>query len=408
MAETLTLHFPDFVRVAGEVLQGHVDVNVPKALEDKLENVHVKLRGSIVTKITETEHKASPDGGVGHNETHYQRQTVEVLRLNQTIWDQFNTPQGAQIIACPFQIQLPPNLPPSFYYSHFNRTVVISYSLEVVGARHGLFHSNRRIRKIFSVVPPATPWELNASAALKQGWGGPWKPIATNKEIRHHIFGEHAQVKAELVLPDLPSFPMVTGIPFSFHVLTKTKKVDRDDLEDKHGKLFPAPPTSPADVELILHRRGRMRVHHKSEPMEDKFELTGSLGDKAAVNRVRMTVDQPEWIHTPDQKEDKGSWKRAVHFDGMLSIPFVPTFTTETAEWHYFLRFKVDFPGIGNDLELEFPVQVNSGAACPPLPPNGYHTNVPYAYPLPSGPPPMMILPPSYWNGENHEWDEEK
>ncbi|KAJ7693238.1 hypothetical protein B0H17DRAFT_1200061 [Mycena rosella] len=404
MAEGLTLHFQDWVHVAGEVLQGHVDVNVATAMQDKVENVRVKLRGSIVTKITETEHKAGPHGGPGENETHHQVQTIQLLRLDQTIWDQFNSPQGAQVIACPFAIQLPPNLPPSFHFKHFNRTVVISYSLEVEGVRHGVFHMNRRIRKIFSVVPPATPWELQANAALHQGWGGPWKPLATNKEIRHGIFGEHAQVKIELVLPDLPSFPMVTGIPYSFHVFTKTKAVHRDDLEDKHGKLFPAPPTSPADVELVLHLRGRMRVHHKSESMEDKFDVPGSLGDKAAVTRVRTTVDQPEFV---DQKGDKGHWKRAVHFDGLLSIPYVPSFTTETAEWHYFLRFKVDFPGIGNDLELEFPIQINSGAACPPLPPNGYHTNVPYTYPLPSGPPPMMTLPPDYWSGESHNWDEE-
>ncbi|KAJ7496772.1 hypothetical protein FB451DRAFT_1162889 [Mycena latifolia] len=398
MSEAIALHFFDCVRVAGETLQGHVDVNVPMAMEDKMENVRVKLRGSIVTKITETEHRE------GKTETHYKSQTVQVLRLDQVVWDQFNTPQGAHVLACPFQIQLPPNLPPSFSASNYHRTVVISYSLEVEGVRHGMFHANRRIRRIFSVVPPANPWDLNATAALRQGWGGPWKPFATNKEIRHGIFGEHAQAKIEVVLPDLPSFPMSTNIPFSFHVLTKTKTVHRDDLEDKHGKLFPAPPTSPADVELHVYQRGRMRVHNKSEPLEEKFELTGSLGDKAAINHVRTTVDQPEWIHTPDQKEDKGSWKRAVHFDGVFSLPFIPTFTAETVEWHYSIRFKVEFPGIGNDLELEFPILINSGATIPPLP--QYHTNAPYVYPVPGGPPPMLTLPPSYWNGEHHNWDE--
>lgn len=49
--EALTLFFSDYVRVAGEVLQGRVDVNVPMALEDKIENVRVKLRGSIVTYV---------------------------------------------------------------------------------------------------------------------------------------------------------------------------------------------------------------------------------------------------------------------------------------------------------------------------------------------------------------------
>ncbi|KAJ7771990.1 hypothetical protein DFH07DRAFT_803338 [Mycena maculata] len=397
MAEALTLHFPDHVRVAGELLQGQVDVNVPMALADKMESVKIKLRGSIVTKITETEHHAG-----GENETHYQHQTVELVRADETLWDQFNTPQGVQVLSCPFRLQLPPNLPPSFHHSQFNRKVAITYSLEVVGVRHGLLHANRRVRKIFSVVPAASAWELNASAALRQGWGGPWKPIATNKEIRHGVlFGEHSQAKMELVIPDLPSLPMGIGIPFSFHVLTHTKPVQRSELERKHGKLFPTPPASPAEVEVVLYRRGHIRVRHKSEEIEEKFALQGSLGDKASVEAVRTTVDEPEFTDTPDHK-DKGIWKRAVHFEGMFTFPYTPTFSAENAECTYSLRIKVDFHGIGNHLELDFPVHIDSGAAVPPP----YPFNA--AYPLSVGPPPMLSLPSAYWKGDDHEWDEEE
>ncbi|KAJ7104576.1 hypothetical protein C8R43DRAFT_1047286 [Mycena crocata] len=407
MAEALTLHFPDHVRVAGETLQGHVDINIPMAMQDKFENVHVKLRGSIVTKATVTQYHPGHNGQQGHREVHTETQIVQLVKVNQTIWDQFHNSGGAQVIACPFQLPLPQSMPPSFHYAGHSKSAVISYSIEVVGARHGMFHANRRVRKIFSVLPAATPWELNTNASLHQGWNGPWKPISTNKEMRKGIFGDYSQSKIEVVLPDLPSFPMVTGIPFSFHVFTQTKEVDQEDLEKKHGKLFPAPPTSPADVELNVYRRGHMRVHHKNEALDDKFDLLGSLGDKASVGNVQMRVDEPQFI--PSQKHhDKGVWKRAVHFDGRMSIPFVPTYSAATVEWHYAMRFKVEFPGIGNDLELEFPIHVNSGVACPPLPPNGYQTNVAYAYPLPSGPPPRMLLPPEYWSGAGHDWDEEK
>jgi hypothetical protein len=51
MAETFTLHFPDIVRVAGEIVQGHVELNLRKALDEKVENVRIKLRGSIVTYV---------------------------------------------------------------------------------------------------------------------------------------------------------------------------------------------------------------------------------------------------------------------------------------------------------------------------------------------------------------------
>ncbi|KAJ7935255.1 hypothetical protein B0H13DRAFT_2649970 [Mycena leptocephala] len=353
MAETFTLHFPDIVRVAGEIVQGH-------------------LRGSIVTKITETKHEYGPDGP--KNETHYKTQTVQLLRVDQQIWDHFNSPQGPETLVCPFQIQLPQVLPPSFHYSHHAHTVAISYSIEVVGSRHGLFHSDRRVRKIFSIVPAASQGELQTNVALRQGWNGQWKRVSNNRELRHGLFGDHSEAMVELVVPDLPSYPMFTGIPFSFHV---------------GEKLFPAPPDSPADIEFMLHLMGHMRAHGKDGELNSKYEIKG------------------KWTPSPEHK-NKGSWKRAVHFEGLMSIPFAPTFTTETAEWHYMLRFDIDFPGMGNHLSLEFPIHLNSGVACPPLPAAAYNASVPYTYPLPAGPPPMLNLPAEYWSGKDHDWDEEQ
>ncbi|KAJ6631466.1 hypothetical protein B0H10DRAFT_2207122 [Mycena sp. CBHHK59/15] len=401
MGEAITLHFPEFVRVAGEVLQGHVDLNVALAKEDKIEKLYIKFRGSIVTKITETKREDNKTSTENHT------QTVQLLRYDQTLWDQWNAPASldSQVITCPFQLQLPPTLPPSFHYSGFHRTVAVSYSLEVVGDRAGLFHSNRRIRRMFSVVPGASAWELSANAALKQGWGGAWRSYAADEKLRHGIWGDYSHASVELVLPDIPSLPMVTPIPFSLHVVTHTKPVHRSDLEDKHGKLFPAPPADPAKVKLVLYRKGRMRVHHRSEPIEEKFDLAGSLGDA----KVRTRADEPEWAHSEGHKEDKGVWKRAVHFDALLSLPFAPSFAAETVEWNYSLRIEVPFPGIGNDLELEVPLRIDSGCACPPPPPpiGAPNANTNYAnYPLPAGPPPMLTLPPAYWKGDDHDWDE--
>ncbi|KAJ7072712.1 hypothetical protein C8F01DRAFT_258612 [Mycena amicta] len=401
--EAIKLHFPDFVRVAGETLQGHIDLDLNAAYADKIEKVRIKLRGSIVTRITERVHEA---GKEAESTTHYQTQTIELVRLDQLLWDQTNSAQGLpQVIQCPFQLPLPPNLAPSFHYSHNNRAVTISYSIEVVGSRHGLFHANRRIRKIFSVVPAASPWELNATASLRQGWQGPWKPYTIKKEIRHGLFGDHSEATMELVLPDLPSLPMGVNVPFALHIWTKTKPVHQEELEDKHGKLFPAPPQTAAEVEVELNRQGRMRVHSKSEPLDEDIQLRGGLGDKNAVGNIRTTFDQPQFTPLPDHK-NKGVWARAVHFEGALVIPETPSFTAETADWHYILKVKMDFPGLGNILEFKIPIHINSGAACPPLPQTGYQFNVPYAYPLPTGPPPMINLPASYWTGEHHNWDE--
>jgi hypothetical protein len=235
MAQTFTLHLPNIGRVAGEIIQGHVDVNVPMALQDQIENVRIMLRGSIVTyvlffhvcsssqcfgifrrKMTETRQVNGPNGQ--RTETYQKSQTVPVsvpamnnaakkyflilnvqlLRVDQQIWDNFNSPQNLQILTCPFSIQLPSGLPPSFHYSSGSLTAAVSYSISVVGARHGVFHANRRIRQIFSVVPSATAYELNAREALRQGWNGPWKPIVNNRKMRRGIFGDYADAKVEV------------------------------------------------------------------------------------------------------------------------------------------------------------------------------------------------------------------
>ncbi|KAK7057677.1 arrestin-N domain-containing protein [Favolaschia claudopus] len=404
MAESLSLRFPDIVRVAGETLQGQVDVNISTAVEDKIENVRVKLRGSIVTKVTETKREYGSEGP--KSETHYKTERIQVLHIDQQIWDHFNSQPGSETITCPFSIQLPPNLPPSFHYSHHNRSVVVSYSLEVVGSRHGVFHANRRVRRIFSVIPAANPFELNAAVALRRGWNGPWKPIANNRQLRHTIFGDYSEAKMELTLPDLPSYPMYVGIPFSLHVMTRTKPVHHDDLEHKHEKLFPAPPESPVDISLELHLRGHLRAKGAVENLDEKYDLKGGLGDKAAVATIRVTHDEPQWTPSTEHS-DKGSWARGVRFDGLMTIPFAPTFAAPTAEWNYMLKYDINFPGPGNHLELEFPLHINSGCACPPPPMAQYTPNIPYVYPLPAGPPPVMAFPEDYWTGKDHDWDED-
>ncbi|KAF7315033.1 Arrestin-N domain-containing protein [Mycena indigotica] len=401
--QAIVLNFPDFVRVAGETLQGYIDLDLGLAAQDKIEKVKIKLRGSVLTRTTERTHAP---GQEAQSTTHYRTQNHELVRLDQVLWDQSSAPQGLpSVIQCPFQLPLPPNLPPSFHYSHSNHTVTVSYSIEVVGSRHGVFHANRRVRKIFSVVPAASPWELNTTAAIKQGWNGPWKPQTIKKEIRHGLFGDHSEATMELVLPDLPSFPMSVNVPFALHIWTKTKPVHQEDL-DKNPKLFPAPPQTPADSELEvkLRRQGRMQTYGKSEHFEEELQLRGGLGDKNAVTSIRTTFDQPSFTQLDGSK---GIWNRAVHFEGALVIPETPSFSGEHVEWHYTLKVKMDFPGLGNILEFKIPVHINSGVACPPLPTAPYQYNVPYTYPLPSGPPPLMHLPQSYWSGEHHNWDEE-
>ncbi|KAJ7104575.1 hypothetical protein C8R43DRAFT_1047283 [Mycena crocata] len=405
-AEPITLHFQDFVRVAGETLQGRVDLNVALAQEEHIEQLRIKFTGSISTRITTQNGQSSI--------TH--RQTVPIVYAAETLWKQGEAfPEaGSHILSCPFQFQLPENVPPSFHCSANSRSGAISYSLEIIGDRPGLFRMNRRIRRLISVVPAALQQQLVVKESLRQGWEGPWRDIVRDEKLRQGLWGDYSTAHATLSIPDLPSFPIAIPIPFSFHVTTETKPLERSDgPEDKKGKpLFPAPPTVSADVTQVLRREAIVRVRGRTRQVDDTYDLQGirSLGDAKRVQQARALqaiVDEPEWI--PKDDKNHGVWRRTVHFNSTLSFPFAPTYSTETLDWVYMLQFVVPFPGIGNDLKLKLPLHLGPGSACPP-PPIGApgSSSLTYADVLPAGPPPMLDLPPAYWTGDDHEWEDEK
>ncbi|KAJ7772019.1 hypothetical protein DFH07DRAFT_803422 [Mycena maculata] len=397
-AAAIALRFPDLVRVAGETLCGRVDLHVALAQEDHIEQLRVKLRGSITTKIT------TQNGQTTY--THVQ--TIPLVHWSQILWKQgtaFPEP-GSHVLSCPFQFQLPANLPPSFYCASNSRGA-ISYSLEVVGDRPGLFRLNRRLRRLISVVPAASQGQLLAKESLNQGWSGPWRDIKAAEKMRQGIWGDYSFARATLSLPDLPSFPIATPIPFTLHIMTETKSVHRSERpEDKHGKpLFPAPPTRSSELTRDLHRQTEVRVRSRTRHVNDTFRL--KQGIPSSGDGQSAVVNEPEWV--PQEDKDRGIWRRTVQLNSTLVFPFAPTFKTETLDWTYELRFVVPFPGFGNNLKIRIPIHLGAGSACPP-PPIGAagSSNITYADILPAGPPPMLDLPPSYWAGEDHDWGDEK
>ncbi|KAJ7125247.1 hypothetical protein C8R44DRAFT_135092 [Mycena epipterygia] len=408
LPQPITLHFQNVARVAGETIEGHVDLNVILAQEDRIEQLRIKLRGSIVAKITTS----------SGNTNNVHKQTVLLVHSNLSLWKQGGAfPEaGSHILACPFRFQLPENLPPSFHCSGNSLSGAVSYSLEVVGDRPGLFRSDRCIRRLISVVPPASQSRLLVRESLMQGWSGSWKHIKREEKLRQGIWGDYSHACATLSIPNLRSFPITTPIPFNLEVETQTKLVHRSDRPEEKGKqLFPAPPLRSSEVKQVLRRTTEIRARGLTRHAEDTFDLQHirRLDAIERVSRARAVLavaEEPEWI-PKEGKEDRGIWKRKVHFNFTLTFPFAPTFSTETLDWMYVVQFVVPFPGIGNDLKLQFPIHLGPGSACPPPPPPigvPGSSGLTYADIVPSGPPPMQDLPPAYWAGNDHDWDDEK
>ncbi|KAJ7198578.1 hypothetical protein GGX14DRAFT_666107 [Mycena pura] len=329
----LALHFQNITRVAGETLQGRVDLNVQLAQEEHLEHLRIQFCGTIHTKITTSssgednipsDHRPVTTGWIRAYSDH--NETVILFDTKRPLWDQgtmYPAP-GSHILSCPFEFKLPDALPPSFHCEAHHRRATVGYSLEVL--------------------EPA-PRQGVAAAELE-------------RKVDH------------ISMPDLPSFPVATPIPFSFYVETDTKPMhDSDDAPvDKHGKpLFPAPPAMLSDVLFHLLRSVELRVRQHTRQVKESHELFGNLGDPAAVRRE---TNAPEWIPNPGHKDKKGRgfWRRSVKFESTVSIPYAPTFRTETVEWKYELEFVLPFPGVGNDMRILLPIRLDPGSACPPPP----------------------------------------
>ncbi|KAJ6588694.1 hypothetical protein B0H19DRAFT_1248312 [Mycena capillaripes] len=423
-AHPITLHFQNVVRVAGETIVGSVDLNVALAQEHRIEHLRIKLRGSITTRITTQSRQLT---GVTH------RETVPLLHSNQVLWTRGSAfPEaGSHVISCPFQFQLPENLPPSFYCDAYSSGGAISYSLEVVGDRPGIFRLNRRIRRVFSVVTAASQAQLITKESLRQDWiGGLWRYFKQEKQLRQGVWGEYSRAYAtvcyliaaenrinfvvQLSMPDLPSFPIATPIPYSLHVVTETKTLDRSDRpEDRDGQpLFPAPPSQSTMLKQELRRSATVCVRNRMREVNDTFDLQGvrSLTDAEPVAhpRVQVLIDEPVWI-PKDEKDEKGGrgfWRRAVHFNSTLVFPFAPTFNTETLDWMVIapllavVTINILLPTRGPD-----PSRSQLGMSPSPIGAAGT-SSITHADVLAAGPPPMFDLPPSYWAGEDHDWDE--
>ncbi|KAJ7736924.1 hypothetical protein B0H16DRAFT_111999 [Mycena metata] len=383
-SSAFVLYFPDTVRVAGETIHGRVELNVARAQDEGIENLSVNLKGSIETTIVEP----NSDG----SNTEHER-TVELVNICKPLWDRgtaFPDP-GSHSLVFLFQFRLPDNLPPSFNISTLHHKASITYALEVIGRRPGrLLRKDRQIRQVFMVLPTASPAQILARTSLKRGWDGAWKTSSVEQKIRQGIWGDHSHVRAEVQLPDLTSLPRATAFPLKVYIETCTKSMSRTATPfDKHSKpLFPAPPQS-AEVKLSFQREANILTRRRKGTAMDSIQLLGGLGDPASSS-VQCTAEEPEWVPDPE-KEDRGVWKRAVRFETTVSLPFAPTFRTETIECKYSLHFAVSFPGIGNDVKLDVPIRLDPSHAATKN----------YADFPPAGRPPLLDLPPSYWTLNN-------
>jgi hypothetical protein len=221
------------LKVAGQVLEGAVDLYWPGIREKNIEEVVLKLRGKLKTYIFSSTHHLLPinmhcpfskfdrytNNAEGERTNHSESQYVNLVHQDMTLWQLSSgvvPPPGSPILRLPFQITLPDELPPSCDIGTLTKKGSIGYYLEAVGKRSGL-HFDKRSTVVFPLIPSLSSG-AQLREALQQGWRGPWKTIEQEKQIRRGIWGEYSHVKMiVLILFTLRSQVVFTDL-FSFIV----------------------------------------------------------------------------------------------------------------------------------------------------------------------------------------------
>jgi hypothetical protein len=282
------------------------------------------------------------------------KETVPLVREDIVLWGQGTTypSPGPHTLTFPFAFVLPLDLPPSFHAECGREHGTISYSVEAVGDRFGLFHRNRRLGVIFPVLPFASPLQTDARAQLLSGWAGQWHQEVAAERVRKRPWGEYGYIQAELVLPSIPELPIKTPIPFQLRVTTRTKPLNRKHhptpRADDMKPLFPTPPTTPNGIALKLDRLIHVKAGKHSYSFTSQSIRQKGLGGLSVHGTpplpdvLRIVVDEPVWI--PSEPESNkgagvGVWGRTVTFESSITLscpPSVctPTLTSEVSSTH--------------------------------------------------------------------------
>jgi len=187
MPESISLTVANQIRVAGSNLSGEVELNFPLIQEEQLEEVHVKLRGSVYTLI----------GQIRTDLT--ETEEIFLVREETSVWTRGSAypPPDSHVLRIPFSFTLPHHTPPSCDYSAIDGRAVVRYIIEAVGVRPGALRMNKRVFRSIAVLP-ADPAGARIRSALRLGWTGGWASVTKEKQIRASLFGGHAIVKLEV------------------------------------------------------------------------------------------------------------------------------------------------------------------------------------------------------------------
>ncbi|RPD67563.1 hypothetical protein L226DRAFT_499814 [Lentinus tigrinus ALCF2SS1-7] len=406
------LHIPPLVYVAGGTIGGEVEIDFRQLREQNIEEIQVRLRGRSETYIHRNNLK---------NTVH---ETIRLVHENQSLWHEGGAypPAGSDTLRVPFSFKLPDALPPSFRYDILEESATIRYALTAVGVRKGLLNFNKKYYTPIAVLPRDDVGAKIREDAQREV--RPWKKYEREERIRKGLWGDYAKVKVELSLPDIPVLPLFSAIPYTVYVETTTAPQTRAKAGESSKPIFPPVPASPHQIDFRLRRRLQVRADiHGNISTADIATFLGGKEKERDKAFIESHVPEKEWVpfgrladgkvasKTPEKAsgssgeklgDAQGVWVQRASFQSTFTLSCPPTFGVQNIQCEYKLALRVPFPGIGNDIRLQIPVQVTSGivTSAPRQISGQVETEASHEK--------TLDLPPAYWDANDNDWGDDK
>ncbi|KAJ6486984.1 hypothetical protein C8R45DRAFT_1074738 [Mycena sanguinolenta] len=293
----LTLHLEDFTHVTGEKVQGWVELNVPLAQDDHIEHVRIKCAIVIYARIIVV--------------------TFGDTRTHRTAYNPAADSNG--VLLLPFEFTLPDEekMPGSFYSTGNDCRATVGYSIEVIGQRpreHVLQISrpNRRVVRALSVIPAATPKQIQTKELFVKGWSGEWKTHESEIKFGRGVARLKVGSAISQKWSSFNAFSQTPGrspsTPRSRSHL-QSRPTPAMATIDNAGKLvFPHSPMASSAVQFYLHRWTHLIPEGKVRKPEDDHELKVSAAGRESTTSVEWV---PEVVREDKQKdEEDGFWHK--------------------------------------------------------------------------------------------------
>lgn len=217
----------------------------------------------------------------------------------------------------------------------------IRYTVIVRGERQGLLRRSRHCEQVVTIVSGATREETAVKAILNEApWSGIWRTL--DVETTSHDGG---LARVEIVLPDLPLYPVGTPVPYRLNLLVSGNEITRfrgtsqSITMDSDGR---------SDIKLSLLRTVTVRAGNS---------------EASSITTMRSYSPSPA---TPQFNANKGGWERCLSFEGTLRLSGSPTLTARYLSVSYSLKMRATIPGRDDISSAEWPITLCSATEVPP------------------------------------------